>query len=287
MRGGQQAYAGNRQTETTGTRRRNVPPDQQVWPPPPRPGAAATQPMPAVHPSSPLPADYSAAAVAAAAQAAGATQAAGEAQDPAAPAAQAPAAEEPPRRRKGRTALVAAIGLVASLAATGAYAFDGYRFREDVISEGLYPKQVTVPAGESYEVYHTEFKATVKEMEPPEGNNHGPDVTWMSIDIRKKVLKEESATMVAEPIDPKLIDRQGRTWVVEYRPPDRPSDRLVVGKEYRIQGVAVVPTAVKDEVELKFRPSNYRSDTPVDDLFKRGTEATRIDNLFELRFKRR
>ncbi|MFC5820159.1 hypothetical protein [Nonomuraea harbinensis] len=177
--------------------------------------------------------------------------------------------------------------VVASLLATAATAFDGYRFYESVTTRGLYPKQVTVPAGGSYEVYKTEFKAAVAPTDPPKDNKHGPEVTWLAIDIRKKVLDEDSATMVAEPTDLELTDRAGRTWVVELIPGDRPTDRLVVGQEYRIQGVAVVPTEVKDEVELSFRPSSYRSDTPIDDLFKKDSEAVRIDNLVELTFRRR
>ncbi|MDA0639791.1 hypothetical protein OUY24_04070, partial [Nonomuraea ferruginea] len=191
------------------------------------------------------------------------------------------------RPRRKRMVFVAVGAVVASLLATAATAFDGYQFYESVTTRGLYPKQVTVPAGGSYEVYKTEFKAAVAPTDPPKDNKHGPEVTWLAIDIRKKVLDEDSATMVAEPTDLELTDRAGRTWVVELIPGDRPTDRLVVGQEYRIQGVAVVPTEVKDEVELSFRPSSYRSDTPIDDLFKKDSEAVRIDNLVELTFRRR
>ncbi|MEV4103517.1 hypothetical protein AB0J42_24940 [Nonomuraea sp. NPDC049649] len=190
-------------------------------------------------------------------------------------------------KRKGRRVVVAVGAAVVTLLATGAYAYDGYQFYESVTTRGLYPKRVTVPAGGSYEVYDTEWKASVAESDPPQENRYGPEVAWLSVDIRRKVLDEESATMVAEPEEVKLTDRAGRTWVVELRPGDRPTDRLEVGREYRIEGVAVVPAAVKDEVELSFRPSTYRSDTPVEDLFKKDSEAVRVDNLFELRFKRR
>src|SRR5690606_41700837 len=108
-----------------------------------------------------------------------------------------------------------------------------------------------------------EGEASVAESAPPEENGYGPEVAWLSVDIRKKVLDEESATMVAEPEEVKLTDRAGRTWVVELRPGDRPTDRLEVGREYRIEGVAVVPAAVKYEVGLVFRASTGRAYTRV------------------------
>ncbi|MGI5268828.1 hypothetical protein ACQEUU_06735 [Nonomuraea sp. CA-218870] len=200
-----------------------------------------------------------------------------------------PGAEAGPGRgaRRKRTALVAVGAVVVSLLSVAAYGFDGYRFHESVTTRGLYPKEVTVPAGGSYEVYDTEWKADVAVTDPPQDNGHGPDVTWLAIDIRQKVLDEGSATMTGLPEEPELADRAGRTWVVELSSGDRPNDRLKVGEEYRIQGLAVVPTAVKDEVELSFRPSSYRSDTPTEDYFKKDSEAVRIDNLVRLTFRRR
>ncbi|MFG1941545.1 hypothetical protein [Nonomuraea sp. NPDC048826] len=183
--------------------------------------------------------------------------------------------------------LVAAGAVVASLLATAAQGFDGYQFYESVTTRGLYPKQVTVPAGGSYEVYGIEWKAAVAPTDPPEDNKHGPEVTYLAIDVRQKVVDEDSAPMTALPTELKLTDRAGRSWAVDWVPGERPTDRLVVGKEYRVEGVAKVPTPVKDEVELSFRPSSYRSDTPTEDLFKRDSEAVSIDNLFELTFKRR
>jgi hypothetical protein len=106
----------------------------------------------------------------------------------------------------------------------------------------------------------------------------------MKIAITEKVLSEGSATMTAEPADVKLHDRAGRTWAVELADGDRPTDRLEVGKEYALEGLAVVPVTVAGEVELSLTPSDYRSDTPTAELLKPKTGAAAVATT--LRFRR-
>ncbi len=167
------------------------------------------------------------------------------------------------------------------LAAAGVHTFDGYLFYEKMSSNGS--GVVDVPAGQAAKVRDIEWKATVSPTKAPPDNRHGSDVAWMKIDIRQKVLAEGSATMTAAPLDIKLHDRAGRTWAVELADADRPTDRLEVGKEYVLEGLAVVPVPVVNEVELSFRPTDYRSDTPTADLFKRKNVTPPLDTL---RFRR-
>ncbi|WP_219601765.1 hypothetical protein, partial [Nonomuraea indica] len=170
----------------------------------------------------------------------------------------------------GRAALVAVGAVVSVLAAVTAYTVDGYLFFEQVSTQED-TTEVVVPAGRAGKVDDVEWKASVARTKAPAGSRHGPDVAWMKIDITQKVLSDGSATLTGMPGDLRLHDRAGRSWAVELGSGDRPSDRLEVGREYALQGLAVVPVAVADQVELAFTPSAYRSDTPTDDLFKRPT----------------
>ncbi|WP_171074495.1 hypothetical protein, partial [Nonomuraea basaltis] len=196
------------------------------------------------------------------------------------------AAQPAPRPRRRRTLLIAAGAVVVSLLATAAQSYDGYLFYERQTTKET--RETIVATGQAGKVHNIEWKATVAPMKAPAGSRHGPEVTWLRVDITKKVLDKGSATMITEPGEVQLADRAGRTWTVEIEPVgDRPTDRLVVGKEYKIQGVAIVPAPVANEVELSFRPSTYRSDTPTEDLFKREGAEKLEEPVDVLRFRRR
>ncbi|MEV0597053.1 hypothetical protein [Nonomuraea cavernae] len=231
-------------------------PDQQVWPPVTReePGGS-TQPLPKVRDTAPPP-----------------------------PVPAEPAAPPRPARRRRRALLVAAGAVVLACAAIATRTYDGYLFYEKVATDET--RLISVAPGQSGKAHGVEWKATVAPTKPPAGNKHGADVAWLKIDIREKVVDQGSATMIAEPGEIQLQDRAGRTWTVELLDADRPTDRLDVGKEYVLEGVAIVPVRVADEVELSFRPSTYRSDTPTEDLFKRDTVAALEPNSEVLRFTR-
>ncbi|MFI7617232.1 hypothetical protein ACIBP6_39020 [Nonomuraea terrae] len=195
-------------------------------------------------------------------------------------------AGERPRPGKRRTALVAVGAVVVSLLTTAAQTYDGYLFYDKMTTKAT--KETVVAAGQAGRVRGIEWTAKVTPTDPPEGSKPRPGVTWLTVDITKKVVDEGSATKTAGPNDVRLEDRAGRTWTVETQEVgDTPTDRLVVGRPYRIQGLAVVPTPVKDEVELTFRPSNYRSDTPTEDLFSREGVAKLEEDVDVLRFRRR
>ncbi|MDF2706201.1 MAG: hypothetical protein K0R62_1853 [Nonomuraea muscovyensis] len=239
-------------------------PDQQVWPPLSREGV--TQPIPAVRDAAPpLP------------RPAVPPTAPPPPPPPPVPVPVPEAVQEPPPpareaapRRRGRAALVAAGAVVSVLAAVAVHTVDGYLFYEQVSTQQD-TREVVVPAGQVGKVHDIEWKATVSRTKAPAGSRHGADVAWMKIEIIQKVLSDGSATMTGMPDDLRLHDRAGRSWAVELGAGDRPSDRLEVGQEYALAGLAVVPVAVADQVELAFTPSAYRSDTPTKDLFKRPT----------------
>ncbi|MED7927823.1 hypothetical protein SMD20_26425 [Nonomuraea sp. LP-02] len=243
-------------------------PDQQVWPPAGhQQQGSSTQPIPAVPgapPARPWPPQ-------------------GLPPRPA-DAGQAPARTAKPRRRL----LVAVAAVAVSLLTVTVTLYDRHDFYEQQITRGLNHIETVVPAGQPGKVYNTEWRAAVAPMKPPEGNKHGPEVTWLKVDITRRVVDAASATMIGDPGDMKLRDRAGREWTVPFEVVgDRPLERMEVGKDYRIQGMAIVPTAVAEEVELSFEPSNYRSDTPTEDLFDREKmEALGLD-VYVLRFRRR
>ncbi|MEV4114655.1 hypothetical protein [Nonomuraea sp. NPDC049695] len=279
--------------------------DQQVWPPAPRePIRGATQPLPAVEgplpfepqpsaspsgPPTPFP-RHSGAAPSGPEHAAedpyGTSHAEGPLEaDPVEGPSEGPRATAPKARRK-RTLLIAAGAVIVSLLTTAAQSYDGYLFFEK--SHAKETKEIIVPAGQAGTVHNVEYRAAVAPTKAPASSKHGAEVTWLKVDITKKVVDEGSATMTAKPYDVQFEDGAGRTWTVETQNVgDAPTDRLEVGKEYKIQGLAIVPTPVANEVELSFRPSNYRSDTPTADLFNRE-KAEKMDQDVEvLRFRRR
>ncbi|AQZ67058.1 hypothetical protein BKM31_41430 [[Actinomadura] parvosata subsp. kistnae] len=291
---------------------RQAPSDQQVWPPAPKgehPIGAATQPMPAVRPPAPLyqahraahgimpptphPEDPEQTVPAPAARPAIPPPAAAS-QHPADPgqpadAGQPDAAQPAPGKpRRGRKVLIAVGAVAVSLLITGAQVYDGYGFYE--VQTTKETKEIRVAPGQAAQVNGVEWTGSVKRMEPAPKDNggYGPEVTWMQVDITKKVVDEASATMTALPADLRLTDRAGRTWVVEVATTvERPTDRMEVGKTYEIPAGAIVPTAVADEVELSFRPSNYRSDTPTEDIFNRAAIEKMPKDIEVLRFTRR
>ncbi|MFD0467918.1 hypothetical protein ACFQ0B_06080 [Nonomuraea thailandensis] len=193
-----------------------------------------------------------------------------------------------PRARRRRTALIAAGAIVASLLVTAGQTYDGYLFYEKVTDERKETKETVVPAGQAGKVHNIEYRAAVSTTEIPQGSTPRPNTTWLKIEITRKLLDEANATMTAGPSEMQLRDSAGRTWAVEARPVgDQPSERLVVGEEYRIEGLAIVPTPVANEVQLSFRPSAYRSDTPTEDLFDRkAMEKAEKDDVV-LVFRRR
>ncbi|MEU6718816.1 hypothetical protein ABZ897_45750 [Nonomuraea sp. NPDC046802] len=180
--------------------------------------------------------------------------------------------EEPPAarpKRRRRTLLVAAGAVVLALVTTAAQSFDGYIVYAKN-KEGMETRLVDVPRGQSGKVYNIEWKAVLSPMKAPPDSKHSPDVAWLKVDISQKVLDERYATMTGAPIDARLNDQSDRTWVVELaKDDDYPTDKLEVGKEYKFLGAAVVPASVAGQVELSFRPSTYRSDTPTEELLTR------------------
>ncbi|NRQ33149.1 hypothetical protein HII36_15045 [Nonomuraea sp. NN258] len=287
-------------------RPRSLHPDQQVWPPAQRGESvgSSTQPIPAIHPSMPLPQRRPHAQqpqqphpqqphiqqphVQQPPQAGppqnpqpSADQSAPPTPQEDAPADPQDAAAQPPARR--RMLLVGAAAVAACLITVGANAYDGYLFYEKTTTKET--REIAVAAGQAGKVYNIEWKATVAPMPAPAGTKHGPEVTWLKVDVSQKLLDEANATMIGAPDEVRLKDRAGRSWVVELQTDGRPTDRLELGKEYKIPGVAIVPAAVANEVELSFRPSGYRSDTPTAELFKRG-DAVKPD-VDVLRFRRR
>ncbi|WP_326631323.1 hypothetical protein OIE67_42945 [Nonomuraea fuscirosea] len=190
-------------------------------------------------------------------------------------------------KSRGRKVLIGVGAVLVSLLITGAQTYDGYGFYTVQTQDET--KEIVVAAGQSGTVNKVEWTAAIKPMKMPAGNGgYGPEVTWLEVNVTKKVLDAGSATMTAFPRDMKLTDRAGRTWVVEVSTDaERPTERLEVGKTYRIPGGAIVPTKVADEVELLLRPSNYRSDTPTEDLFKRDVVEKMPQDTEVLRFRRR
>ncbi|WP_344894491.1 hypothetical protein, partial [Nonomuraea antimicrobica] len=193
----------------------------------------------------------------------------------------------PRARRRGRTALIAAAAVVVSLLTVGAQSYDGYLFYEKTTEKET--REIVVPFGQAGKTsYNIEFTAAISHTEAPEDTVYGSDGTWLKVDITRKVLDERSATMTAEPQEVRLEDTEGRTWAVQPLPVgDRPFDRLVVGQEYTIEGRVIVPSPVADEVELTFRPSTYRSDTPTEDLLDPEAVKKLEKNVDVLRFTRR
>ncbi|SEH00420.1 hypothetical protein SAMN05444920_116155 [Nonomuraea solani] len=257
-------------------RPRHLHSDQQVWPPAARePVGGSTQPIPAVRLPAPAPATAPEAPRP-------------EDRQPPPQGPQEPAAAQPaPRPRRQRTLLVAAGAVLVSLLATGAQVYDGYLFREKTVTQDI--KVTTVAAGGVGKVHNIEYKSSITPTQAPKDSKHGPEVTWLKVVISKKVLDAAQATMTSAPYDVELEDRRGRTWTVVM---DRygtlsTEDKLEVGKEYKIDGMAIVPTPVANEVELSFRPSSYRSDTPTEDLFKRETVEKMGEDNEVLRFRRR
>jgi hypothetical protein len=184
--------------------------------------------------------------------------------------------------------MIATGAVVVSLLTTAAQTYDGYLFYDRQSTRDIETKEIIVPAGQAGKVHNVEWKASVKPMKPPADNKYGPEVSWLQVDITEKVVDESNATMTGLPTNIRLGDRAGRTWVVEIaQDTDRPTDRMEVGKEYKILGAAIVPTAVVNEVELSFRPSTYRSDTPTEKLLDLETIRKLPPETEVLRFRRR
>ncbi|GGT39958.1 hypothetical protein ACFFV7_40360 [Nonomuraea spiralis] len=268
---GQGAPAGPGFGQGVAGRGRYVHPDQQVWPPAQREssGGSSTQPLPAIRPGMPAPPPQQ-------------TQPHGG--GPSEPPAGGPR-QNAPQPKRSRLILVAVGAAVASVVAMGLNAYDGYGFYDTTVTDGIETKVIAVAPGQAGKVFNIEWKAALTPTPAPPGSKHGAEVTWLKVDITQKLLDEANATMIAPPDKARLEDRSGRTWTVEFDPGDRPTDRLELGKEYRIEGLAIVPAQVANEVELSFRTSDYRSDTPTQDFFKRDKVGPPVANV--LLFRRR
>ncbi|TMR39443.1 hypothetical protein [Nonomuraea zeae] len=176
-----------------------------------------------------------------------------------------------------------------SLILTAATTYDGYLIYDREITRDILTTEIVVPAGQAGKVYGVEWKAAISPMKPPASSKHGPEVAWLQVDITEKIVDAGSATMTALPSQVRLNDRAGRIWTVEIQRAGDEflGDKLDVGQEYKIIGAAVVPVSVVNEVELSFKPSDYRSDTPTKDLFKRQQGADEQARDTALRFRRR
>jgi hypothetical protein len=179
-----------------------------------------------------------------------------------------------------------AVGAVlATAVAVGAYTFDGYLFYDNQTSNET--RIVAVAPGQAGTVHNIEWKASVVPTQGPANSKLGKSVAWLKVDITRKILDADSATMIGTPNDLRLQDRAGRTWVVEVVDEDRPTDdKLEMGREYAIHALAVVPAPVAAEVELSMRPTSYRSDTPTKDFFDRKAASKLKPDTDVLRFKR-
>lgn len=232
-------------------------PDQQVWPPVPKPQepvGSSTQPLPALPSAGPLPP-----------------------RQPAAPPEE-PTATPPPRRR--RTLLYGLGTLAAFLIGIGAPTVDSY-----LIFKGGRPddKVHLVPPGQSYTFEHVTWKAAIEPLDDPVGTTPtGPTKEWVKITIDRTAVDKDGTVLTGKP-ELQVKDRRDRAWQVEVDD-DLPAEHEI-GKTYTMNAFGVVPTGLAKEVELVLRPSGYRKDTPTEDLFRVDPDSTENDDDV-LRFTR-
>ncbi|MCG5216944.1 hypothetical protein [Streptosporangium sp. KLBMP 9127] len=233
---------------------RGIRPDQQVWPP--RQAApieldedGSTQPFPAVSGVAPPPANRP---------------------EPPQPAPEAPAPEKARPRRTGlRIALAAGLLAVAVAAPT----IDGYlTMRVSQPADIIH----TVPAGQALSFMHVSWKAAIERMEPPKGARPaGPGRTWLKITVNRTALDHEGLLRSGDP-EFQLKHDDGRTWMASVLDNNVPLETAdgKIGQSYQYNVISIVPIAVADQVRLHLRPSTYRRDQPVEDLFKETDENT-------------
>ncbi|MBG0813774.1 hypothetical protein [Planomonospora sp. ID82291] len=277
---------------------RQVFPDEQVWPPVPRPArespGSSTQPFPAV-PTPPLPRRAAPTAggpaptpggpapVTAAAPAA--ASAAGLAAPPpvSRPDASETCEETPPAAGtavpapRRRTALRFGGLLVAVALAVGIPTWEGYGFYRSGIPALRFH---IVEPGDSGTLMHVAWRAEVEPADSLPGLGKAkPGRKWLKITVSRTSLNTEGVIRRGEPTI-KAVHPDGRSWQVLIADNDLPLEvkEHKVGTAYRYNAVSVVPQEVADEVEVHVVPSTIRvplEEESVEQLFKRaGTEKT-------------
>ncbi|MBG0820519.1 hypothetical protein HS048_07205 [Planomonospora sp. ID91781] len=266
---------------------RQVFPDEQVWPPVPRPvresPGSSTQPFPAV-PTPPLPRPASAPSRGVPAPATGASPVAASGAAPAVP----PEAPEPPEDTppapgaaapapRRRTALRVGGLLVAVALAVGIPTWEGYSFyRTGIPALRFHP----VEPGGSGTLMRVSWRAQVEPADSLPGLGKAkPGRKWLKITVSRTSLDTEGVIRRGDPTI-KAVHPDGRSWQVLISDNDLPLEvkEHKIGTAYRYNAVSVVPQEVADEVEVHVIPSTIRvplEEENVDQLFKRaGTEKT-------------
>lgn len=281
-------------------------PDEQVWPPLPRPAGeppgASTQPFPAV-PAAPAsgppraPGPVSDAGVSDPAPALGAGP--GTVRGPAGPGtvpgrggsdgsgvgsgsgdpaargegATVPgAAAQPPRRR---TALRVGGAVLAVALAVGIPTWQGYSlYRGGVPDYRIH----TVAAGGTGTLMNVSWRVRVEQADNLPGKPPiRPDQRWLKITVTRTSLNAEGVIRRGEP-DIEVQHPDGRTWRAEIDedglPLEGENHRIGIGYDY--EATSLVPRTVAGQVEVRIRPSTFRiplREEPAADLFDRvGTE---------------
>ncbi|GGK53889.1 hypothetical protein Ppa06_13760 [Planomonospora parontospora subsp. parontospora] len=265
---------------------RQVFPDEQVWPPVPRPvresPGSSTQPFPAV-PTPPLPRPASAPARGVPAPVTAASPVAAPNPAPAVPPPASPpdasrtsgetpptagAAAPAPRRRTAPR-----IGglLVAVALAVGIPTWDGYHYYRTRLYPALHFH--SVEPGGSKTLMHVAWRAQVESADSlPGGGKAKPGRKWLKITVFRTSLDTEGVIRRGDPTI-KAVHPDGRSWQVLVSDKDLPLEvkEHKIGTAYRYNAVSVVPQEVADEVELHVLPHPARlplEEQPVEDLFK-------------------
>ncbi|GAA3443841.1 hypothetical protein [Planomonospora venezuelensis] len=250
---------------------RRVFPDEQVWPPPPRPSreepGASTQPFPAVPAVPAVPPAPAVPAVppAPAAPLPGTPSAAG------APRAPVPAGAAP---RWRRTALLACAALLTTALAVAIPAWEDYRFyRSGNPAYRIHP----VAPGGTGTLMHVAWRAEVEQADSLPGLGPAkPGRKWLKITVTRTSLDTEGVLRRGAPVI-EVRHPDGRAWRAEVTGNDLPPEAAEheVGTAYRYDVVSVVPGDVAGQVEVRVIPSTIRMplEESTAELLKRaGTE---------------
>ncbi|MFJ2030605.1 hypothetical protein [Streptosporangium sp. NPDC087985] len=239
-------------------------PDEQVWPPPPKPVSeppgASTQPFPAI-PAAPLPRRPP-------------PDILGSPAGSPAPREESAGAAPPPRRR---TALRVGALVLAVALGVGIPTWDGYVFyRSGVPDYRIHP----VAAGGTGTLMNVAWKVRIEQVDAlPGGRPIKPDQQWLKIKVTRTSLNTEGVIRRGDP-EIKVKHPDGRTWQAEIvnvgLPTEVKDHRIGTGYDYDL--ISLVPRAVAGQVEINVIPSTIRvplEEETVDELFKRaGTEVT-------------
>ncbi|MFB9888458.1 hypothetical protein [Planobispora takensis] len=236
-------------------RRRQSFPDEQVWPPPPRPvddgPGTSTQPFPSI--PSPLPPGF-AAGTAPAFQPAGTatppSENGTEAGTPAEPEEASRAAAPAPRRR---TALRVAGAVVAVALAVGVPTLDNYRFYRvfDLVEQ---VHVVAVNATVKHE--HVAWQVKLEPKDEFGGDPAKPGRKWLQVIVVRTSLDQEGVIRRGDP-KIELVHPDGRSWQVVLVDKTLPLEvkEHKIGTPYQYNMIAVVPEDVVGEVEIRVIPS--------------------------------